>query len=230
MELLAARKFHPWEGGEGKVIGQFLFCHIELAKRALQDRDHHKAIELLSKLEKYPDNLGEGKLYGTPENDINYLLGCAYEGLQENDLANAKFVAATAGNSVPVQAIYYNDPQPDKILYQALAWQKLGRPREAEEIFRRFIDFGTEHMDDEIRIDYFAVSLPDMLVFDIDINRRNFIFCNYLTGLGKMGLGEIEQGKVLLEKVLAMDINHQGAAVHLRMADFFYQISKAHVR
>lgn len=230
MELLASRKFHPWEGGEGKVIGQFLLCHIEQAKRALQDGDYHKAVELLCKLEKYPENLGEGKLYSTPENDINYLLGCAHEGLQENDLANARFVAATAGNSVPVQAIYYNDPQPDKILYQALAWQKLGEPQKAEEIFRRFIDFGTEHMNDEIRIDYFAVSLPDMLVFDIDINRRNYIFCNYLIGLGKMGLGEIEQGKVLLEKVLDIDINHQGAAVHLRMADFFHQISKAHVR
>jgi tetratricopeptide (TPR) repeat protein len=230
MELLAARKFHPWEGGEGKVIGQFLLCHIELAKKALQDGEYHKAIELLSKLEKYPENLGEGKLYATPENDINYLLGCAYEGLLENDLANAKFVVAVAGNSVPVQAIYYNDPQPDKILYQALAWQKLGQAHKAEEIFQRFIDFGTEHMTDKIRIDYFAVSLPDMLVFDIDINRRNYTFCNYLIGLGKMGLGEIEQGKACLENVLSMDINHQGAAIHLRMADFFYQIRKAHVR
>jgi len=230
MELLAARQFHPWEGGEGKVIGQFLLCHIELAKKALQGGEYRKAIELLSKLEKYPDNLGEGKLYNTPENDINYLLGCAFEGLQENDLASARFAAATAGNAVPVQAIYYNDPQPDKILYQALAWQKLGEPNKAEEIFQRFIDFGTEHMNDEIRIDYFAVSLPDMLVFDIDINRRNHIFCNYLIGLGKMGLGEIEEGKACLEKVLNMDINHQGAAVHLKMTDFFYQINKAHVR
>ena len=143
---------------------------------------------------------------------------------------HVKFVATTVGTSEPVQAIYYNDPQPDKILYQALAWQKLDGQHKAEEIFQRFIDFGTEHMNDEIRIDYFAVSLPDMLVFDTDINRKNHIFCNYLIGLGKMGLGEIEQGNVLLETVLAMDINHQGAAIHLRMADFFYQISKAHVR
>lgn len=230
MELLGTRQFHPWEGGEGKVIGQFLLCHIELAKKALQNGEYRKAAELLSKLEKYPENLGEGKLYNTPENDINYLMGCAYEGLQQTEQASAKFVAATAGTSVPVQAIYYNDPQPDKILYQALAWRKLGEPRKAEEIFKRFIDFGTEHMNDEIRIDYFAVSLPDMLVFDIDIKHRNYIFCNYLIGLGKMGLGEIEQGKACLEKVLNMDINHQGAVIHLRMVDFFYQISKAHVR
>ena len=224
-QLLTARKFHPWEGGEGKVIGQFLLCHIELAKKALQDGDYDNVIRLLSELQHYPENLGEGKLYGTPDNDINYLLGCAYEGLQQTDLANAKFITATAGISEPVQAIYYNDPQPDKILYQALARQKLGEQHQAEEIFQRLIDFGTEHMNDEMRIDYFAVSLPDMLVFDIDLNRRNYIFCNYLIGLGKMGLGEVEESKQLLMKVLGMDNNHQGAAVHLRMADYFNQIN-----
>ena len=229
-ELLAARQFHPWEGGEGKVIGQFLLCHIELAKEAIKNGDYEQAIALLSSLEKYPDNLGEGKLYNTPENDINYLLGCAYEGLRLADAAAARFKAATAGNSEPVQAIYYNDPQPDKILYQALAWQKLGEQRKAENIFQRFIDFGTQHMNDEIRIDYFAVSLPDMLVFDIDINRRNYVFCNYLIGLGKMGLGEVEQGKQLLQKVLEMDNNHQGAAIHLQMADYFKQINSTYVK
>ncbi len=46
-ELLAARKFHPWEGGEGKVIGQFLLCHIELAKKAFYDGEYDKVIGLI---------------------------------------------------------------------------------------------------------------------------------------------------------------------------------------
>jgi tetratricopeptide (TPR) repeat protein len=229
-QFISGRKFHPWEGGEGKVIGQFLLAYTQLAKSAIQSGRYQEAIDLLSAVEQYPENLGEGKLYGTPENDINYLLGCAYEGLRLNDQAVTKFHTATNGNSEPVQAIYYNDPQPDKILYQAFAWQKLGKPHQAEEIFKRFIDFGTEHMDKEMRIDYFAVSLPDMLVFDVDINRRNYIFCNYLIGLGKLGLGQIEEGKSLLNKVLEMDVNHQGATVHLQMVDYFEQTSKMYVR
>ncbi len=36
------------------------------------------------------------------------------------------FQKATQGLSEPVQAIYYNDQQPDKIFYQELAWKKLG--------------------------------------------------------------------------------------------------------
>jgi tetratricopeptide (TPR) repeat protein len=229
-QLLAGRQFHPWEGGEGKVVGQFLLCHIELAKKALLEGAFEKAVGLLTGLDHYPVNLGEGKLYGTPENDIDYLLGCAYEGLGQTGTAIARFNAATAGKSEPVQAIYYNDPQPDKMLYQALAWQKLQRPDKAREIFERFIDFGVAHMNDEIRIDYFAVSLPDMLVFDVDINRRNVIFCNYLVGLGKLGLGDIDQGKTYLDKVLEMDCSHQGAAIHLDMADYFDELNSAYDR
>jgi len=220
-QLLAARQFHPWEGGEGKVVGQFLLSHIELAKQAITTDRFHDAIDLLLATEQYPANLGEGKLYGSQENDIHYLLGCAYEGLQMTDRAQQYFEQATTGISEPVQAIYYNDPQPDKIVYQALAWHKLGQKDKADAIFSKFIAFGEQHLHDEMRIDYFAVSLPDMLVFDIDINERNRLHCQYLIGLGYLGLGDEALAKKYLSHVLATNPNHQGAAIHLQMTGFF---------
>lgn len=222
-QLLNARQFHPWEGGEGKVTGQYLLCHTELAKLALLNQEYNIALALLNEARQYPDNLGEGKLYGVQENDINYLTGLAYTGLQQQDKALEAYHAATVGISQPVQAIYYNDPQPDKIFYQAMAWLSLGRQQRADDIFRRFIQFGEEHMKDNITIDYFAVSLPDMLVFDIDLDERNRIHCNYLIGLGYIGLGEFERGEQFLGNVLQADANHQGAAIYLRMKPFVIQ-------
>jgi tetratricopeptide (TPR) repeat protein len=219
--LLAARKFHPWEGGEGKVVGQYLLCHIELAKQALSQREFQQAFDLLSVTQSYPVNLGEGKLYGAPENDSNYLLGCVYEGWGQQEKAMEKFREATTGNSTPVQAIYYNDPQPDKIIYQALAWWKLGEPGKARNIFEKFIEFGRQHMNDRITIDYFAVSLPDMLVFDQDINGRNKTHCNYLIGLGHLGLGDYTTAGKYLQEVIRSDGNHQGSAIYLQMFPFF---------
>ncbi|MBR5068080.1 MAG: DUF5107 domain-containing protein, partial [Bacteroidales bacterium] len=35
MQKLDARVFHPWEGGEGKVSGQYQICRVELAKQEL---------------------------------------------------------------------------------------------------------------------------------------------------------------------------------------------------
>ncbi|MEN0052680.1 MAG: DUF5107 domain-containing protein [Mucilaginibacter sp.] len=223
-KLLSERKFHPWEGGEGKVVGQFLLSHISLAKKALENDDFNTALELLTAVQTYPENLGEGKLYGTPENDVDYLIGCAYEGLGLSDKVREKFTDATKGNSKPVQAIYYNDPQPDKIFYQALALRKLGAFAHADAIFKDFLEFGEKQKEVAVKIDYFAVSLPDMLVFEIDINKRNEIFCKYLIGLGYIGLGDYQLGQEYLSAVLAMDKNHQGAASHLRMIPTLQQM------
>ncbi|HEY4285835.1 MAG TPA: DUF5107 domain-containing protein [Puia sp.] len=225
-QLLSARKFHPWEGGEGKVVGQWLLCHMELAKGAIQTGDWQKALELLTATENWPENLGEGKLYGAQENDRHYLSGCVYEGLGQASKAQEKFRAATVGISQPVQAIYYNDPQPDKIVYQALAWSKLGEPEKARRIFESFIEFGELHRNDIITIDYFAVSLPDMLVFDQDIDLRNRIHCIYLIGLGYLGLNETVKATHCLQEVLQLDSNHQGAAVYLEMKPFFQSALK----
>ena len=223
-KLLAARQFHPWEGGEGKVILQLLICHIEMAKKALYEGANEHALQLLAKLENYPLNLGEGKLYGTSENDIHYLQGCAFEAMGLQERAEEKFILATKGISEPVQAIFYNDPQPDKIFYQGLAWLKLGNIKKSNEIFNKLISFGTEHINDKIKIDYFAVSLPDLLVFDVDLNIKNTIHCNYLIGLGYLGLGETKLAKVHFQKVLDKNINHQGALIHLKMIQFLEKL------
>lgn len=225
--LLAVRTFHPWEGGEGKVVGQYLLCHFELAKQALLRRDYLRALDLLTAAGHYPENLGEGKLYGTPENDLHYLLGYVYEGLGQSEKADDFFRKATVGSSQPVQAIYYNDPQPDKIVYQALAWRKLGDSGRAEAIFNQLLAFGREHLTDRVSIDYFAVSLPDMLVFEQDINQRNIQHCQYLIGLGYLGLGREAEAVACLREVLQLDINHQGAAVFLAMIPFFQQVIKS---
>jgi tetratricopeptide (TPR) repeat protein len=223
--LLAARKFHPWEGGEGKVLGQFLLCHIELAKQAIEVQDFEDALALLNATRVYPENLGEGKIYGTQENDIDYLTALAHAGLQQEEQAMVYFKKATVGTSEPVQAIYYNDQQPDKIFYQGLAWLKLNAAPQARAIFERFVAFGDAHLDDQIRIDYFAVSLPDMLVFDADLNLRNRVHCLYLKGLGHLGLGEYETARALLEEVAALNANHQAAAAYLRMWAFFESLT-----
>ena len=218
-ELITARKFHPWEGGEGKVVGQYLIGYVELAKNAIADSMFDEALNLLTEAEHYPPSLGEGKLYGAQENDIHYLKGCAYEGLGQLEDAEAYFKKATIGLSEPTQAIYYNDQQPDKIFYQGLAWKKLGHVTNAEKIFKRLISFGELHMDDKIKIDYFAVSLPDLLVFDLDLNLRNRNHCHYLIGLGYLGLnhGNQKEAEMHFDIVLKNDINHFGAAIHRRM-------------
>ena len=77
--LIQNRIFHPWEGGEGKVAGQYLTSLIEIAKKSITKGKYKEAIANLMQAQSYPDNLGEGKLGGVQENDIFYWLGVAWE-------------------------------------------------------------------------------------------------------------------------------------------------------
>ncbi|HEU4555633.1 MAG TPA: DUF5107 domain-containing protein [Chitinophaga sp.] len=216
-DLLMQRNFHPWEGGEGKVTFQYEYSLISMAKAAINAGDYTKALQLLEKARQYPHNLGEGKLYGAQENDIDYWSGCAYAGLGQTAAAVASWERAAVGLSVPSAAMYYNDQQPDKIFYQGLALLKLNRTAEAHSRFNKLTDYGEQHLFDEVKIDYFAVSLPDLLIWDDDLNRRNRLHCHYLVGLGQLGLGKKQQAKKMFEQILTADQYHIGAHIHLGM-------------
>lgn len=219
MELIDCRKFHPWEGGEGKVPTQYQFCRIELAKKAIDKKNITLAIQLLNECFEYPDNLGEGKLSGAQENDIYYWLGCAYETLGIHEEAAKNWRLASSGNIEPAAAIFYNDQKPDKILYQGLAYMKLGLELEAKHCFEKLINYAKSHIDDNIQLDYFAVSLPDLLIWEDDLTYRNKIHCNYLFGLGYLGLDNVMKAAEFLSEGKRMDINHQGIQIHLKFCD-----------
>lgn len=216
---LAQRKFHPWEGGEGKVPGQYLLAQTELAKSAIKAGKYQEAIDLLAATTEYPHNLGEGKLPGAQENDIDYYRGIAYQALGNQEKSEFYFRKASEGLSEPAPAIYYNDQQPDKIFYQGLAWEALGNPKNARKRFNKLISYGEKHLFDQVKIDYFAVSLPDLLIWEDDLQKRNTIHCYYLMALGYLGLKKYDEAKTYFDKVLKMDINHQGAHIHRKMCE-----------
>ena len=210
MQKLDAHIFHPWEGGEGKVSAQYQICRVELAKQALTRRDFKDAIRLLSECLDYPHHLGEGKLYGAQENDFHYLLGLAYEGLGDMETARKYWEEATKGPQEPAAAMYYNDAKPDKIFYQGLALYKLGREGEAHGRFYRLINYGKQHIFEKQIMDYFAVSLPDLLIWEDSLDMKNLIHCKYMLALGYLGLGDNEHAQKYLAEVEALDNNHQG--------------------
>lgn len=214
MKLISSRKFHPWEGGEGKITGQYVLCHVELAKDAIRNGKYAEALELLAQTDSYPHNLGEGKLANAEENDIWYYKGEAHRGLGEEQAAEACFLKATVGSAEPQQAFFYNDAQPDKIFYQGLAWRALGDEGQAKSRFNKLIKHGEKHLFDKCRIDYFAVSLPDLAIWEDDLDKRNRIHCHYVMGLGHLGLHDMEKAKYCFDEVLRLDINHQGAQIH----------------
>lgn len=211
LEILESRTFHPWEGGEGKVAAQYVTSYVELAKAEMRSSEFSTAVELLRKARSYPHNLGEGKLHGAQENNIHYYLGCAFEGMGEDEAAKLAFETASTGLSEPTSAVYYNDQPPEMIFFQGLVLRKLGRDEDAVSIFRRLVDYAENHLKEEIQMDYFAVSLPDFLVFDEDLSEQNRLHCLLIRALGQTGLGQTELAEQTFNQLLSAAPFHRGA-------------------
>ncbi len=218
LDILLSHQFHPWEGGEGTLPEQYKRAKIELAKSHIEAAQFREAIEQLEGAKIYPRSLGEGKLpTSESDNEINFWLGFAYtkiEKPQGNTLgkkAEAALIAASEGDDTPQISFYYNDRPADAIFYQALASRVIGNESQALRLLHRLRDYGESHLHEHIEIDFFAVSLPDFLVFEEDLDQRNYVFCRYLIGLGCLGLGNYRSALQSMEKVTQHNTSHPGS-------------------
>lgn len=217
LAIIMHRRFHPWEGGEGKVTTQYAVALTQLARRALEGGDAQQAKNLLERALVFPHNLGEGKLEGAKDNNIYYYLGLCECALGDEAAAAAHFARAASGNEEPASAMYYNDQPAELILYQGLAALELGDRDHASARFHKLIAYGEKHYYDEVKIDYFAVSLPDLQLFDEDLTIRNRAHCEYLIALGSYGLGDKLRAETCYAAAQAIDCAHQGVILHRQL-------------
>ncbi|MGU3523807.1 DUF5107 domain-containing protein [Enterobacteriaceae bacterium C23F] len=210
-EILSDRVFHPWEGGEGKVTGQYLLNQMHRALAAMEANQPGQAAELLQQALRYPHNLGEGRLPGQTDNDIWYLLGvCA---LKQGDEARAQrcFTQATLGDSDLDAGRYYNDQPVDYLFWQGMAMRAQGEEEKAIAHFQRFHDWVSAQRDAIPEADFFAVSLPDLLALDGNPQQRHQQHCLFIEALGCLGAGDIPAGKKALDALLAVNPAHDKA-------------------
>ena len=219
LDFIMENHFHPWEGGEGKITTQYVFALLGLVLEEMKAQNWEDAKALLLQARSYPENLGEGKLEGSKDNHVNYYLGLCEEALGNPEGARAYFEAATIGTDEPAGMMYYNDQPADVIYFKGLARQKLGEPVSGKSYFNKLIDYGERHMRDDVRIGYFAVSLPDFQIFDEDWNRRNRAHCHYLIGLGNLGYGNNALAAESFRSCIALEPTHWNAIRYLDIAE-----------
>jgi len=215
-EALSALKnhsFHPWEGGEGRCSAQYRYALIQSAGLRLNEQKPEEALPLLTASLNYPDNLGEGKLPNVPDHEAWYYMGKAYQAMGNLQKAKECFTLAASGSQEPSSVLYYNDQPSDFIYYQGLAFQQLGNENAARKSFHQLIIYGEKHLFDKVSYDFFAVSLPEIEIYQDDIQLRNTQYCNYLRALGYRGIGKTQKAAALFADILAKQPDYQGAIV-----------------
>ena len=195
---IGRRRFSPWEGGEGLVSNQFVSAHRCLGRAALVEKRFQAASDHFEAARRYPENLGEGKHLLTLERDLDYLAGLAAHGLGHLKRAEDHWREAAAALPAPGIHSYF----------QALALFALDRRETGRAVLNELKECARSMMSSEPRIDYFATSLPNLLLFDDDLGKRNRIEASVLDALALDGLGDRARAIDLLRQVLAEDPNH----------------------
>ena len=210
-KVLGERVFHPWEGGEGKATGQYLLNQMHRALAAVGREEFPEAVSLLQQALIYPHNLGEGRLPGQTDNDIWYLLGYCAQRQGYHDEAQRYFARATRGGSTLDAGRYYNDQPVDYLFWQGMALKQLGERDDAEQLFHSFLQWVASQRDHVPEVDFFAVSLPDLVVLDTPAEAKHQQHCLFITALGHLGLGDLPACQQAIDALLQQNPAHDKA-------------------
>jgi tetratricopeptide (TPR) repeat protein len=210
LELVAGRKFQPWEGGEGQALGQHVRSHLALGREALAAGDAVTAREHFTAAAVAPHSLGESKHLLANQSDLHYWLGQAFAALGEQEQAHQHWMAAATftGDFQAMSVRAFSE----MTYYSALAWRCLGKRAKAQRLLKDLLAYAVKLRKAPAKIDYFATSLPTMLLFDEDLQARQETTALFLQAQARLGLGQRARAHSLLETVLRREPSHALAA------------------
>lgn len=185
LDLLLARRFHPWEGGEGKVLRQYTEAHLRLGREALAHGDAAAALTHAVAAFETPETLGEAYHLLQAKADVSYLRGAALRALGREAEARAAFreAADEQGDFVAMAVAEHSELS----YWRGMALAALGRGEEARALFASMRRYAEERLRTPAKIDYFATSLPRLLVFEDDLEAVKNAEMRHLLGLAGKG-------------------------------------------
>lgn len=182
-ELLAAKDFHIYEGGEGKLTKYHRWLYILKAKKLCDAGRFREADQAIDQALVYPDNYGEGEAIFKQDANVHYMAGWIRELLGDRSAAKAEY--RKAGDE--------SDTVSDILYYSALCSERLGDMRQAKMLYQKLIQAGEERLGDEDRYGYFGVGMINPLPFESDIMKTNQIAGYTYLMLGYYGLRDINR-------------------------------------
>jgi tetratricopeptide (TPR) repeat protein len=209
LPIISQRHFQPWEGGEGQALGQHVRTHLALGRRALSNKDAPAARIFFEAALASPENLGEAKHLLANQSDILYWAGVARAELGDTQAARKYWLAA--GNFSGDFQQMSTRPFSEMTYYSALSWGRLGEKVRMKKLLQGLLQYARELGKSKAKIDYFATSLPTMLLFEDNIQFRQETTALFLEAQAQLGLGKVAVARKLLAAVLKRDPNHSAA-------------------
>lgn len=197
LSILKSRLFHPWEGGEGKVLRAWENANLAIAREALSnplDQDRvEQAIEAMFAALNPPENLGEARHPLANTAELHTVLGDLFSVNGNIVSAQEHWKAAVEqeGDFIDMAVSSYSL----KTLFQVEALLRLGEDQEAHALLESILQFSDELAQTPGSIAYFATSLPSLLLFHTDLDQDNRIEAAKLAAYAHHLLGQDAKAK-----------------------------------
>ncbi|MGW8482037.1 DUF5107 domain-containing protein [Microbacterium sp. NPDC055903] len=162
--ILTSRVFRPFEGGEGRVIAAYDRAACALAAELLAEGSSAEAVELLESGIEIPANLGEGRHPAEPYAERLVLLGDARAA--QGDHAGARAAWQQARTATPLAVA--ERPVDERDRWRGVAHLRLAEAEQADAVWTALERRADDLERERDAVDYFATSLPELMVFDVD--------------------------------------------------------------
>ena len=198
------------------ALDQHVRTQLLLGRKHLSGGDPFSARKRFENALTAPLNLGEAKHLLKNQSNVHYWLGVACSACGDKESATSCW--ACAANAIgDFQAMEFRSFS-EMTYYSAMALRELGRREEANKLFGKLRSHSLRLMKSKARIDYFATSLPTLLLFEEDIDRSKIIQAKFLKAQAAHGLGKAELAAKLCEEILVHDPSHAAALDFLQEA------------
>lgn len=163
-QIMTTRRFQPFEGGEGMALAAYDRAVVQRARR-LMEQNPSAAVMLLREGIDAPANLGESRHPAHSMAERFVALGDALKLSGDRTKAEAAWNRA-CGERTPLAVDAESTGPVD--YWRGIAYTRLGRHAEAELVWQDIETRAGELESAPDAPDYFATSLPELLLFDTD--------------------------------------------------------------
>lgn len=161
--VLAGRRFQPWEGGEGTVLTAWDRVAVDLARHRLAKGDAAGAVTAVDHALNPPASLGEARHPLATAADLHLLRGDSLAALGHAEQARDAWMlaASTTGDFSGMAVATFTE----RSAWAIVARHRLGRIAEARKALDEFLAYIEHEAVRPSEVDFFATSLPSMLLF-----------------------------------------------------------------
>lgn len=201
LDILEHRPFQPWEGGEGMVLQAWEEAHLALSREALSSGDAQGAARHARAALEPITSLGEARhpLANTAHLDLALGDALAAQGRTEQAREHWQRAAASVGDFRGMESV----PVSDLTAHAVRACRRLGDTARARELTSMLTAHAAHLEQTPARVDYFATSLPAMLLFTPDLAAQQRSDARLLAAQAAELNGDLEAARTLLAEVLA---------------------------